>query len=70
MSKLTRRSTGDEITGLHREVNRFVLFVALATLTGITILWITWREWLKHRHLELINSTINFMSSKWYYSLN
>ncbi|CAF2369291.1 unnamed protein product [Rotaria sp. Silwood2] len=70
MSKLTRRNTGDEITGLHREVNRFVLFVVLATLIGITILWITWREWLKHRHLELINSTINFMSSKWYYSLN
>jgi sodium/potassium-transporting ATPase subunit alpha len=27
MSRLTRGNSGDEITGLHREVNRFVLFV-------------------------------------------
>ncbi|CAF2807127.1 unnamed protein product [Rotaria sp. Silwood2] len=63
MSKLTRRSTGDEITGLHREVNRFVLFVVLATLTGITILWITWGEWLKHRHPGFISYNDNIVNT-------
>ena len=50
MSKLTRGSSGDEITGLHREVNRFVLFVVLATLVALIILWITWGAWLNIYH--------------------
>ncbi|CAF4812261.1 unnamed protein product [Rotaria sp. Silwood1] len=63
MSKLTRKSTGDEITGLHREVNRFVLFVVLATLTGIAVLWITWGEWLKHHHPGFISYNDNIVNT-------
>ncbi|CAF1046094.1 unnamed protein product [Rotaria sordida] len=63
MSKLTRRSTGDEITGLHREVNRFILFVVLITLTGIAVLWITWGEWLKHHHPGFISYNDNIVNT-------
>jgi sodium/potassium-transporting ATPase subunit alpha len=60
MSKLTRGSSGDEVTGLHREVNRFVLFVVLATLVALIILWITWGVWLDiyHHGFMKFNATI------------
>ena len=50
MSRMTRGESGDEITGLHREVNRFVLFVVVATLIAIVVLWITWGAWLNREH--------------------
>ncbi len=46
VGKMTRGSGGTEITGLHREINRFVLFVILAALISIILLWITWAAWL------------------------
>ena len=63
MSKLTRGSSGDEITGLHREVNRFVLFVVLATLVAIIILWITWGAWLNRYHHGFITFNANIVNS-------
>ena len=46
VGKMTRGTGGSEITGLHREINRFVLFIILATLTVIILFWITWAAWL------------------------
>ncbi|CAF4096352.1 unnamed protein product [Adineta steineri] len=63
MSKLTRGSSGDEVTGLHREVNRFVLFVCVCTLVGITILWITWGAWLNQDHHAFLSYDANIVNS-------
>jgi sodium/potassium-transporting ATPase subunit alpha len=63
MSNLTRGSSGDEVTGLHREVNRFVLFVVLATIAGIIILWITWASWLNHDHYGFVSYNANIVNS-------
>jgi sodium/potassium-transporting ATPase subunit alpha len=63
MSELTRGSAGDEITGLHREVNRFVLFVLLATITAIIILWITWGVWLNPYHPGFVTFDENIVNS-------
>ncbi|CAF2143858.1 unnamed protein product [Rotaria magnacalcarata] len=63
MSKLTRGSEGDEITGLHREVNRFILFVVLATLTGIIVLWVTWGAWLNNSHHGFIRFGQNVVNT-------
>ncbi len=46
VGKMTRNTGGSEITGLHREINRFVLFIIIAALTFIILLWITWAAWL------------------------
>ena len=63
MSKLTQGSSGDEVTGLHREVNRFVLFVVLATLSSIVILWITWASWLNIDHYTFVSYNANIVNS-------
>jgi magnesium-transporting ATPase (P-type) len=63
MSKLTQGSSGDEVTGLHREVNRFVLFVILATISGIVILWITWALWLNREHYGFVSYNANIVNS-------
>jgi magnesium-transporting ATPase (P-type) len=63
MSKLTRGSAGDEVTGLHREVNRFVLFVVLATIGAIIILWITWGAWLNRDHHSFVTYNNNIVNS-------
>jgi sodium/potassium-transporting ATPase subunit alpha len=46
VGKMTRGTGGSEITGLHREINRFVLFVIAAALISTVLLWITWAAWL------------------------
>jgi sodium/potassium-transporting ATPase subunit alpha len=46
VGKMTHGTGGSEITGLHREINRFVLFVILAALTSVIVIWITWAAWL------------------------
>ncbi|CAF2106995.1 unnamed protein product [Rotaria magnacalcarata] len=46
VGKLTRGTGGSEITGLHREINRFVMFVICAALTSVLLIWITWAAWL------------------------
>ncbi|CAF1646980.1 unnamed protein product, partial [Didymodactylos carnosus] len=57
VSKLTRSgSKNDEITGLHREVNRFVLFVVGVTVIAIITIWITWIFWLKIYHKEFLSA--------------
>ncbi|CAF3355217.1 unnamed protein product [Rotaria sp. Silwood2] len=63
MSRLTRGDSGDEITGLHREVNRFVLFVVVATTISIVILWITWGAWLNKDHHGFITYNANIVNS-------
>jgi len=63
MSRLTRGNAGDEITGLHREVNRFVLFVVLATIVGIISLWIFWAAWLNSVHPAFVTADGNILNS-------
>ena len=50
VGKMTRGTGGADITGLHREINRFVLFVAGAALLSIILIWITWLAWLNVTH--------------------
>ena len=63
MSKLTRGSSGDSVTGLHREVNRFVLFVVLSTIGAIIVLWITWISWLNRDHYGFVTFNANIVNS-------
>jgi sodium/potassium-transporting ATPase subunit alpha len=63
MSRMTRGNSGDEITGLHREVNRFVLFIVLAAIASIITLWITWGAWLKDAHPTFVTFTGNILNS-------
>lgn len=63
MSRITRGNSGDEITGLHREINRFVLFVILGAIIGIIILWITWVAWLKYSHPIFVTFAGNILNS-------
>ena len=63
VSKLTRSSNGDEITGLHREVNRFVLFVLCATVISIIVIWITWVAWLHPMYPDYIPFNANVVNS-------
>ena len=63
VSKLTRSSSTDEITGLHREVNRFVLFVLCATVISIIVIWITWAVWLNPTYPGYISFNANVVNS-------
>lgn len=63
VSKLTRSSNTDEITGLHREVNRFVLFVLCATVLSIITIWITWIVWLNPMYPNYISFNNNVINS-------
>lgn len=56
-------NTSDSITGLHREVNRFVLFVFIATVIFIGILWITWGAWLNRYHHIFLTYNGNIVNS-------
>jgi sodium/potassium-transporting ATPase subunit alpha len=62
-SRMTQGNSGDEITGLHREVNRFVLFIVMAAILSIIILWITWATWLKYAHPTFVTFTGNILNS-------
>jgi sodium/potassium-transporting ATPase subunit alpha len=46
IGKMTQNTDQSQITGLHREINRFVLCVIVAALTFTILLWITWGAWL------------------------
>lgn len=46
VNNLTRGTGKSEITGLHREINRFVLFVLCAAVTSVVAIWVTWTAWL------------------------
>jgi sodium/potassium-transporting ATPase subunit alpha len=63
VSKLTRSSSTDEITGLHREVNRFILFVLCATVLSIITIWITWIVWLNPTYPGYITFNSNVINS-------
>ncbi|CAF1038731.1 unnamed protein product [Didymodactylos carnosus] len=63
MNELTRGSGHDEVTGLHREVNRFVLFVCVATVIAIIVLWITWAAWLNKDQKGFITAGENVVNS-------
>ena len=63
VSKLTRSSSTDEITGLHREVNRFILFVLTATILSIITIWITWIYWLQPTYPNYITFNSNVINS-------
>ncbi len=62
VGKLTRGSNTSELTGLHREINRFVLFICCAALLSVLLLWITWAAWLNVKQKGYI--TANSMSIK------
>jgi sodium/potassium-transporting ATPase subunit alpha len=62
MSRITRSNSDDEITGLHREVNRFVLFIVLTAMISIIILWITWGALLKYSHPTFVTFTGNILN--------
>jgi sodium/potassium-transporting ATPase subunit alpha len=62
VGKLTHGTGGSEITGLHREINRFVLFVIVAALTSVILIWITWVAWLNIKQNGYI--TINGKDKK------
>jgi sodium/potassium-transporting ATPase subunit alpha len=64
VGKMTHGTGGSEITGLHREINRFVLFVILAALTSVIVIWITWAAWLhiQQKGYITINGTNNFIN--------
>jgi sodium/potassium-transporting ATPase subunit alpha len=63
MSQLSRGKSSDDVTGLHREVNRFVLFIFLATIISIVILWITWAAWLNRDHHDFVTYNANIINS-------
>lgn len=63
MSAMTNKRSNDEITGLHREVNRFVLFVFMATIVAIIILWVTWGVWLNRYHHGFVKFNENIVNS-------
>ncbi|CAF1672540.1 unnamed protein product, partial [Adineta ricciae] len=63
MSKLTQGKGGDEITGLHREFNRFLLFVCVGTVIAVAILWITWGAWLQRDHPTFVSYNNNIVNS-------
>jgi sodium/potassium-transporting ATPase subunit alpha len=63
MSRINRGNSGNEITGLHREINRFVLFIVLVTIISIIILWIIWVAWLKYAHPTFVTFTENILNS-------
>lgn len=50
VGKMTRGSGHSEVTGLHREINRFVLFIIIAAFSCVVLLWITWAAWLNIVH--------------------
>lgn len=50
VGKMTRGTSSSETTGLHREINRFVLFIIIIALTCLILLWITWAAWLNVTH--------------------
>ncbi|CAF1116392.1 unnamed protein product [Adineta steineri] len=59
----TKDNSSNETTNLHREVNRFVLFVLVADIISIIILWITWLGWLNYSHPTFITLTGNILNS-------
>ncbi|CAF1216379.1 unnamed protein product [Adineta steineri] len=63
VGKMTRNTSGSEITGLHREINRFVLFVIAAALLSIFLLWITWAAWLNIKQNGYISFNGNIVNS-------
>ncbi|CAF4303993.1 unnamed protein product, partial [Adineta steineri] len=63
VGKMTRNTSGSEITGLHREINRFVLFVIAAALLSIILVWITWVAWLNIKQNGYITFNGNIVNS-------
>ncbi|CAF0772610.1 unnamed protein product [Adineta ricciae] len=63
VGKLTRGAEGSDITGLHREINRFVLFVICAALTSVILIWITWAAWLNVKQNGYITLNGNIVNS-------
>ncbi|UJR12114.1 hypothetical protein I4U23_016292 [Adineta vaga] len=63
VGKLTRGADDSDITGLHREINRFVLFVVCAALTSVILIWITWAAWLNVKQNGYITLNGNIVNS-------
>ncbi len=63
MSRMTEGNSDDEITGLHRDINRFVLFIVSVAIISIIILWIIWAAWLKYAHPTFVTFTENILNS-------
>jgi sodium/potassium-transporting ATPase subunit alpha len=66
LGKMSRKKnvySENNITGLHREVNRFVLFVCVATIIAIAVLWATWAFWLNRDHHSFLTYNGNIINS-------
>ncbi|UJR08037.1 hypothetical protein I4U23_012314 [Adineta vaga] len=63
VGKMTRGTGESEITGLHREINRFVVFVIIAAFISIILLWITWAAWLNIKQNGYITVNGNIVNS-------
>ncbi|UJR18712.1 hypothetical protein I4U23_005619 [Adineta vaga] len=63
VGQMTRGSDGSEVTGLHREINRFVVFIILAAFTCVVLLWITWAAWLNISQTGYISVNGNVINS-------
>lgn len=63
MSQLSRGKSHSGVTNLHREVNRFVLFIFVATVISVIILWITWAAWLNRDHHDFVAYNANIVNS-------
>ncbi|CAF1039319.1 unnamed protein product [Adineta ricciae] len=63
VGKLTRGTGESEITGLHREINRFVLFVIIAAFISVILLWITWGAWLNIKEKGFVTVNGNIVNS-------
>ena len=50
VGQMTRGSGGSEMTGLHREINRFVVFIIIAAFSCVILLWVSWAAWLNVVH--------------------
>ncbi|CAF3936314.1 unnamed protein product [Adineta steineri] len=63
VGKMTQGTGGSEITGLHREINRFMVFVIVAALISIILLWLTWAAWLNIAQNGYITVNGNIVNS-------
>lgn len=62
VNKLTRGTQHSELTDLHREINRFVLFVISAAVISVLAIWITWVAWLNVKQYGYITLNGLFLS--------
>lgn len=68
VNQLTRGTTYSQLNALHREINRFVLFIVSAALTSVILIWIIRSAWLNIKQHDYI--TLNGLLSLLLFSTN